>query len=280
MKKLSISIALTLAICLPATAQEAFKHLSIGVEAGTTILGVHLAMPVVDDFLVLKAGMTFPNFSVAYSDVVQLPGFISGVNEYVNKANLFLSEYLRETTQLIPVPASSSLEASAQLNMTMFKAILEFYPIKTSGFHVSAGLYIGGRNLANADAVAADLWEVYETDAIISKRMSEQYPEYKEQIGTIPDLTATIDGKTYKITSPGNVNIGVSLASVRPYLGIGFGRSVPDSRIEVQFDLGGICMLNSKISSTNEVPSVQEVDSKTNVTVYPVLNLGLVLRIF
>jgi len=293
MKRLLICLFAAMTVTLPVTAQKVFKHLSVSAEIGTTGYGINLAMPVYKDYLVVKVGATFPNLVKTYSTDFNITLLSNHVNQYVDEANDYLYKIHGEKPSLIHLPTSTSLEATGRINISTFKAILEYYPIKTSGFHISAGFYWGNRRLVSADAVASDLWDVYETDVDIVKEMGEKYPDYSEIIGKIPDLSANIKGKTYKITSPGNVNLSIESVKIRPYLGIGFGRSVPDSRIDFQFDLGGLFLLDPGFVSGNEVPYQKKVDLTIkgsalsdmmnflrDYAIYPVLNIGIVVKLF
>ena len=67
MKKLIVTVAAFLGIVLGLNAQQAFKSLAIGFEAGTTGLGVEVAVPIVTNRIVLKGGLTSPSLTYPFS---------------------------------------------------------------------------------------------------------------------------------------------------------------------------------------------------------------------
>lgn len=293
MKKLFISIAAMAAICAAANAQEAFKHLSIGVGIGTTGAELELAMPVLTDHLVLKAGANLPNASASFNADMDISSFSSTINGYVSNANNYIAQLPGETAKLLSLPESTPVSVQGTVRLTAFRAMLEYYPFKTSGFHVTAGVYVGNSQALALDATATELWDVYSADKQVAEYYAGKYPQYAQQIGQIPDLVASIDGKTYQIKSPGNVNLGISIAKARPYLGLGFGRSVPDNRVGFQFDLGAAYLGKLAISSTNEVnyvdtaPKITFGDSTEQITkfiskpvFYPVITFKLTIKLF
>lgn len=273
--------------------QEAFKHLSIGVEAATTGIGLELALPIVSDHLVLAAGYNFGNFSANLkgNNTVNLNDFSGEINTYVNDANNFLSMIPEESERLVTMPASSKINGSGSVRISSFKAVLEYYPAKKSNFHINAGVFIGNADVISLDGNCPDYWNAYSTNVTISTKMASKYPEFAEHMGKIPEPKASINGTTYQIKEPGDINIALKAAKVRPYLGLGFGRSVPNSHLGFQFDLGAIYTGKIGISSTNEVGKSSTItnnnkalqtiaDLAEKICVYPQLSFRLIYRIF
>ena len=101
-----------------------------------------------------------------------------------------------------------------------FKILFDVYPFKKSNFRVTAGAFIGGselvslRNKGKLHGVDDDEWAT----AFISLNHS----------GT---LEVNTDKK-------GNVHGRVKVGGFKPYLGVGFGRSVPNKLVSVSCDLG------------------------------------------
>jgi len=290
MKRLFLPIAASAAICISANAQEAFKHLSAGIELGTTGIGAELALPVINNHLVIKAGATFPCVKIPLFSEYNISSFTGKANEYIIKANQYITMNCYGAQLIESLPETAKLDASASVNLVSFKAILEYYPSKNSGFHISAGVYAGSGQLVSGDACASTLWNLCEKalDIIGS------YPEMTELIGSLPDLVANIEGRTFQIKDPGNVNVGLGTLKLRPYFGIGFGRSVPYTRCGFQFDLGAIYLGRLSILSANEIPyrdslvdvtldtiGVSEVVQKiTKFVFYPVIDFRFIIRLF
>ncbi|MCQ2181868.1 MAG: hypothetical protein MJY89_00460 [Bacteroidales bacterium] len=289
MKKFLVSIAFIAAVCLNLGAQEAFKHLSAGIELGTAGIGAELNLPVVTNHLVLKAGATFPNLSIqSSSPSFNFTSLSKGINDYVALANQYLSK-VPGSPLMTSLPDKEKLDVDASVNIVSFKAILEYYPSKKSGFHISAGIYLGNDQFLAANAKAPGLWNVYEGNA----RIADNHPELVEKIGKFPDFVAEVEGKQYVVTN-GNLNLGISFPKVRPYFGIGFGKSVPETRCGFQFDLGTVYLGRPDITSTNRVlsgiagkvlevssPEASKVmDTVAKFTFYPVMNFRFIIRIF
>lgn len=119
MKKIFLLIATAVLTVCNAQAQDkvesfgVFDHLSVGVSAGTTGIGIDLAAPVTD-YLQLRAGYSFMP-SISYKD------------DFDYKHNGKMNQ----------------TEVEAKLHMGDFKVLADVYPYRSSSFHVSAGFFIG-----------------------------------------------------------------------------------------------------------------------------------------
>ena len=139
MKKCILSFAVLAAFSMAGYGQEAFKHLSIGLEASTAGIGLDLNMPVLKDHLVLKAGFTYgdlgKNFTSQGPDVSEINAQIDEVNNSLASADAPERIDTRFT--------SFDINIAAKLRMSTAKLLLEYYPAKKSSFHITAGLYCG-----------------------------------------------------------------------------------------------------------------------------------------
>ena len=283
MKKLLVIVAVLSISAGVVNAQEAFKHLSVGLEVGTTGAGVELALPVVTDHLVLKAGYNFPNINAKTTTNVSISNFSSDINEFVGAANDLLAE-LGESDRLVTLPNSTTVDVKGTVNFGAFKAMLEYYPSKNSGFHITAGLYAGSKdNLISAEFDCSEIWNIYQTDLAIVNKYASELEE--AEVGDIPDPKFSLNGKSYQLSS--TLNAGIKVAKLRPYLGIGFGRSIPETHFGFQFDLGVWYHGKPEISSANEIkydPSYAEFNADLStlekIVVYPQLSFRLIYRIF
>lgn len=293
MKKLFFFASVLLLSAGVAHSQEAFKHLSVGLEAATTGVGLELALPVVSDHLVFAAGYNFGNVkATAQPYTLNVSDFSNNINQYVEDANYYLSTIPGESSRLIPLPMTTKVNGSGAIRLGTFKAILEYYPSKNSGFHINAGVYIGNADVLALDVSCPDFWNAYRDNLATANKMASTYPEFKKAVGQIPELKTNINGTTYQIKEPGNVNLGLKMATVRPYLGLGFGRSIPDTHFGFQFDLGVIYTGKWAISSANEVKGntqssisynddIQKlIDLANKICIYPQLSFRLIYRIF
>lgn len=276
-----------------ANSQEAFKHLSMGLDLATTGIGLELSLPVLTDHLVLKAGYNYANLKFSTgSGSMNFPELNETVNQYIDKANTFLAQIPEESSRLTRMPSSVNVNADGKIKLGTGKMILEYYPSKKSSFHINAGVYVGNPDILSIDGSCPEFWNAYSANLTTAKRMAELHPEFKSKVGSIPDLKATINGRTLQLTEPGNVNLGLKSVVARPYFGLGFGRSVPKTRCGFQFDFGAIYMGKLSVTSANEVggtssvtiqnADVQKVlDTLGKIHVfYPQLSFRFICRLF
>lgn len=278
------------------SAQEAFKSLSFGVEVGTTGVGVELALPMVTDHVVLKAGFNAPSLAVNRTFTVGS----SIVNDVITDFNNQITSLGLDAEDMIETRFSDiDVTASPVINFSTAKLLLELYPSKKSSFHFTLGAYYGmGDNLINATVSSnKTTWNEYkavvaEIDAVNAKYAGE--PGY---VAHNADLKVNLDGRTYGVKEDGGVGVvaaDLKVARLRPYLGFGFGRSVPKSHVGFQFDLGVWYHGKPEITSPNQlsydqgaydisasVPAFETILSYMDYAViYPQLTLRLIYKIF
>ena len=245
-----------------------FDHMGGGISVGTDGIGFDLATPITDMFA-LRAGVSF------------LPAIKVKTDIEINDdgdSNTYYDE----------------IEAQFKLNKFDFKLLFDFYPIKSSSFHLTAGAFIGSSKFIN----------VTNNSPILRKGPGGDHydPTYD------PESEGLKLGNKYVSTDKnGNVDINLKVNGFKPYLGIGFGRAVPKkSRVTASFDLGvqfwgtpGIYALaaDNKIDLANgdkremkfTADDLSDADSEDlkdafdimeKITVYPVLNIRLTGRFF
>ena len=231
-----------------------FDHLGAGLSLGTDGIGIDVSS-CLTDYVGIRAGVSFlPGIKINKDDV----HFNGESATYYNEIDL-----------------------QAQIHKFDFKLLFDFYPIKTSSFHVTAGAYIGGSKLLSA------------------KNMS---PILKNEADF--GNTGLILGDYFITTDKqGNAEVNVKVNGFKPYLGIGIGRAVPKkSRLAVSADLGvqfwGTPYLyaNAKKGVFGEYQDTKIKHDELNddddqdlkdalkwiekFSVYPVLNIRLTGRIF
>lgn len=301
MKIILKPLAVTALCALSATAayaQEAFRHLSAGVEAGTTGIGIQLAIPVVTDHLVLSVGYNMPDFR--YSVGSSLP--MDSVNDQIREANDIIS--IKNAAYGTQVPLVSELRdaditAGAHINFNAVKAMLEYYPFRRSGFHIKAGVVIGMGSddilLGAGAAVDKSFWNNFQDTRTQVNDISRQYPGWG-----LPDIdnpAFELDGKTYTLKEGnGSAYFGANIktARVRPYVGIGFGRAIPRSRVSFQTDFGAwfhgapqldidAWQVDPRPGEMNDPVRLDEgfdIHIIEKVSVYPALTVRINVRLF
>ena len=172
------------------------------------------------------------------------------------------------------------VDIEGKLNIFDFKILADIYPFKSNSFHVTAGAFIGDGKVVSA------------TNTSMFIKDPAKYGKLGLKLG---DYRITTDKNGY-ITADAKVN------GLQPYLGIGFGRTVPKkNRVAVSCDLGvkfwGTPRLGAMTKDdwgnenyhkfkSSELDEYDDEDLKDALevaekfTVFPVLNIRLSGRIF
>lgn len=283
MKK-ALLAALLCAGCLCAGAQETekvkpFRNLSIGVEAGTTGVGVEIATNLHRNFSLRAGFVTFPLSINTTFDIAT-----EGVNGQTLDALVNQYPEVKTALEAKGLPTSSGqldtdVDLTAKLGLASGKVLVDYYPWSRKTFHITAGAYFGESKLVKVDGYLPQ-------KTIDVMNTANAYLPAGSKIST----TVNIGDQEIDVNDlNGHVDAWVKRNGFRSYLGIGFGRAVPKNRIGVQFDLGAMFHGTPKIESSNgqvsdalnkEAESDNFVKTMKKVVVYPVLSLKLVGRIF
>ena len=288
MRKILLAIIALLGIQSAAWAQKAFQSLSFGIEAGTAGIGVELAMPLVTDHLVLRAGFNAPSISASQDfdiSMAEVNSSIATVNSNLEAAGL--------PDRITTTFDDMKLNVTSTLNLSTVKAMLEYYPFRKSSFHITAGVFYGmeGSYLSATATTDKTFWSNYKS---LQTEVNAINEKYKDVPGYTPADISTVnvntDGKTLQVQEKdgaGYMDAAIDIPRLRPYLGLGFGRSVPGRRVGLQLDLGAIYMGAPSLSSGNEVAydgDAQEVMPNgltlDDFKFWPVASLRLTFRLF
>lgn len=162
-------------------------------------------------------------------------------------------------------------DLEGNFNRTTFNARLNVYPFgDRNAFFIAGGLSFGGQKLADLSGYCSEVARLY-----------AEHPEYTKEI------TAEIDKYKIVIDRKGNVEGEARVKSVRPYVGLGYGRLVPKNRVGFRIEAG--CQFMGKIKvyqngqELNAVLNEAGDDDLSKIidkwSVYPVLRLTLTGRI-
>ena len=189
-KLIAITSAFFLTICslqLSAQEQEAykdglFKRFGVAVKAGTYGYGLDFHTSLTPN---LKARVGFNHLSLNYDEIYDFNA--DDVNGNID-------------------PGVDGTFSNARLKFPNANILLDFYPVKSGIFCITAGAYIGNNKIdVDGTAEAPFLWD----DIIVT-----------------PNPQGKFDG-TLKM---GN--------TIKPYLGFGLGRTISKSRLSCRFDIG------------------------------------------
>lgn len=276
MKRLSsLLLAVALMTVVSAQAQDddnyLFTHLGGSLSVGTDGIGIDVATPITP-YLSLRAGVSFfPRISYTKDDIT-----------YKRKVRWDNSGNPTSDASYPSIEREGTGSVEAKLNKIDGKILFDAYPfgLKNS-FHVTAGLFMG-----TGDIVTASFTQ-----------------DPKVPIGG--GIVKTIDGDDWFVMpdpTTGQIDLRLKTNSIKPYLGIGFGRAIPKKRVNVAFDLGvqfhgtpkleGYASANGQYQWTELEASnfdfgdsfkedVEDaLDIIHKVTIWPVLNIRVTGRFF
>ena len=257
MKRTLLLAAVAMMTVVSAQAQELetddlgiFNHASLSVGVGTTGITADLALPITP-YVAVRGGADICPFKYSTDLKIQY-------------RNAVAQAALPETVAV-----------TGKLAMTSGHLLFDFFPSNQSSFHITAGAYLG------SDKVA----EVYnkEDGALAAVTAYNRVVPNNQKAGyTLGDYFLTPDEN-------GNVNGSVTVAKFRPYVGIGFGRPVPTkNRVACNFDLGVQFWGKPDVVCQGQKLEEEHLDGSdggivktiTKLSVWPVLNLRLAVRLF
>jgi hypothetical protein len=250
-----VMMAIVLSLSASAHAQgyfseNMFNHFAVGVTAGTPGFGFDVATTVGNHFQLRAGFVTFPNVKLSTS---------------LNTDALSGASY---------PDINKDIDVEGKLDMNNFKLLIDYFPFKSSSFHVTAGAYIGSSKIV----------KVYnkEDGALID------ITQYNNTVTEDKQAGLALGDYLLKPDDKGNVEGSIKVSAFKPYLGIGFGRAVPrKNRVGFMFELGcqfwgapGVYTFDRKLSSDdlgkNDGGAIKTI---SKVSVYPVINFRLCGRI-
>ena len=248
MKKTVFTILAALALLMPGTAAAQDLFNHLAVNAHVATTGVGVELSTpITKFITMRAGVTC------------MPGFSFNAEVdgqyYVNgESNNF------------------TVDLDANLKRTQGSVIFNVYPLAKakvcSSFFLAAGLYFGGDKLV---------------------KINGHSNEIAEKIKQLNGANPYIELGDYKlpVDENGNVKGGLKVQKVRPYVGLGFGRYVPNKRISVTGELGVQFHGHIKpYTSEGEIAFDEFTENDDwkkvmdKLTVYPMLKIVISGRIF
>lgn len=151
-----------------------------------------------------------------------------------------------------------------------FKVLVDYYPMKNGIFCLTGGVYFGN-NKASTNGLIRD----YQG---LSEQLGESpYLRYEDIV-----ITPNDDGSFFGELGMGN--------GIKPYIGIGLGRTIPHNRVGFKFELGMVYQGKYTLTSPNMNEAgndwldgfIDEMElpvSESILNWWPMLNLSLTYRI-
>lgn len=269
-----LSICTILFVCATAQSQftqtlkehNIFNHLGIGAGVGTTGISVEVGTTITS-WVQFRAG----------ADIMP---------KFKFNTNLDLEEYgITDYEYNYPRPTLNNVDVQGKISNTLGHFLFDVFPFtKLSSFHVTVGAYFGGKQVIKAYNTSGhnELKDVY----MFNHRLGEYsgVPMSEGKIG------ASLGDYFIEPDANGNLAASIKVNDFRPYVGLGFGRIVPKSRINCLFDLGVQFWGKPQVWNdiNNEHLTMEHANGEdggiikfaSKVSVYPVLNIKIVGRIF
>jgi hypothetical protein len=203
---------------------EPFRHFSVGVEAGLHGVGIEVAMPVLPS-LVVKAGYNwFPSSELVNTDVSADTKDLKEAQEQYTA----LTSYQFQNK----FGDEAVVSAGAQVGLSNFKLMLNWYPFKSSSFYLAGGMYYAPKDddkpfLRISGNTTENDWAALQ--------------ELRDKSGVDYDISLEIGNEKYAIMEKdgkGYLQADYKIDPLKYYVGFGFGRSIPNKLIGFQFELG------------------------------------------
>lgn len=295
-----------------------FNHLDLSLEAGSTGIGIDIAMPV-GNYLRVRTGASFmPKFQYSMQFKMQM-----GENEpveYDNDGNPYPSRFRRMADYLEQFSGYSIkdeyIDVIGEPTFANFKLLIDIQPFKNKNWYFTAGFYAGSKRIGKAyntteempTLVAVNMYNsMYERvangEAIIDYQGYSLYfpAQFEDKIYTYGRMGVVLgeykeSGDTY-IMEPNSdcmVKANAYVNSIRPYFGCGYmGAPAKKSpRFKIGFDCGIMfwggrpdIRMHDGTSLNYELENVrgqvgEYVDIINRFPVFPVLNFKIAYRIF
>jgi hypothetical protein len=157
-----------------------------------------------------------------------------------------------------------------EVTLPNFKVLVDYYPMKNGIFCLTGGVYFGN-NKASTNGLIRDYQE-------LSEQLGESpYLRYEDIV-----ITPNDDGSFFGELGMGN--------GIKPYIGIGLGRTIPRNRVGFKFELGMVYQGKYTLTSPNMNEAgndwldgfIDEMElpvSESILNWWPMLNLSLTYRI-
>ena len=244
-----------------------FNHMSVGLGLGTTGISVDVAAPICPYVAVRAGADILPD--IKFRPALDL-GFDQEIKDFVYK---WFNERLPD-----------KIDFDGKLKYTAGHLLFDVYPFKNSSFHVTAGAYLGNKELVNMNTLGYEF--------LLKTIYDYNHSEIREEWG-LGKIGVKLGNYFLEPDKEGMINATVEVNALRPYIGVGFGRAIPTRhRFACNFDLGlqfwGTPKVylegdngKSQLEKSNLDPeSAKALKKLSETTFWPVLNVRCAYRLF
>ena len=244
-----------------------FNHMSVGLGLGTTGISVDVAAPICP-YVAVRAGADI------LPDIKFRPALDLGFNQEIKD---FVYEWFNER---LP----DKIDFDGKLKYTAGHLLFDVYPFKNSSFHVTAGAYLGNKELVNMNTLGYEF--------LLKTIYDYNHSEIREEWG-LGKIGVKLGNYFLEPDKEGMINATVEVNALRPYIGVGFGRAIPTRhRFACNFDLGLQFWGTPKVylEGDNGKSQLEKLDldpesakalkKLSETTFWPVLNVRCAYRLF
>ena len=244
-----------------------FNHMSVGLGLGTTGISVDVAAPICP-YVAVRAGADI------LPDIKFRPALDLGFNQEIKD---FVYKWFNER---LP----DKIDFDGKLKYTAGHLLFDVYPFKNSSFHVTAGAYLGNKELVNMNTLGYEF--------LLKTIYDYNHSEIREEWG-LGKIGVKLGNYFLEPDKEGMINATVEVNALRPYIGVGFGRAIPTKhRFACNFDLGFQFWGTPKVylegdngktqldKSDLDPESAKALKKLSETTFWPVLNVRCAYRLF
>lgn len=291
---------------------EILNHLDLGVNIGTTGIGLYLQSPVTK-YVKIRAGVDYmPRFSSTIDFGLQAYTEDGGFTSNFSK----MQEIMKTMSGY---DVDQVVEVEGKPTAFNFKFMVDVYPWADKAWHLTAGFFYGSSKIAKAvnsisempSLLAVGIYNRFYDNAINDYYLdnpiygnnymdpvdADMLKERMKQMGRLGiHMGEMLDGTMPYIMEPDNdglVKANVYVNRFKPYLGVGYSGSLPKNKnINIGFDIGvmmwggapkivthdGVDLARDVINVRGKVGDYVDIISAFKV--YPVLNFTISYNLF
>ncbi len=252
-----------------------FNHLSLGLNLGTGGIGFEVGT-VCTPYLGLRAGFeAIPSFTVSPKGIANI--HVNLPDDYKNLPTEIKNEY--------PAQEDMEFDGKGKVTMKNGKFLVDIFPGKNCMFHFTVGFYAGTRQMGNLIASQVEFGAEPNLEVVERYNRDINTPGTMVYGRGLTPIDVNMEDGTPLFYMGNAVPAEIRVNPVKPYFGIGVGRTVPRKRVGVKGELGvmywGTPRIYNGINNITECSEIRDVTKVSNkIPVYPMLKITIFGRIF
>ncbi|MBP5715625.1 MAG: hypothetical protein J6W69_00760 [Bacteroidales bacterium] len=267
--------------------------LGASVEVGLMGSGINVTVPIVPQRVFVIVGYNLPKFNYHTDVSLSVEEWNRDIDELNNQVTILQTKGRTDYEKVNNFKNKRvTVVADAKIQLSSFKALAQYYPSAVKKLYVTEGVFIGqDENFIDLHGQAASNEQRIYTQALAlnEKLEKDPDPDAKGVPGLKDKIRFNIDKTTYGVDENIGFDAEIRINRVRPYVGVGWGESIPmQRRLGWQVELGtwmhGRPEIISPTTRDNYDAKAREIKSVYNVLsrvmFYPQLTVRMTGRIF